>query len=199
MFTTPEKKSNIYLIGMPGAGKSTIGRALAKCLRLTFIDADHAITDRTGVAIATIFEVEGEAGFRQRETALIVELSARSNILVATGGGAILREDNRALLRTTGIVVYLRAKIDDLLARTQHDSKRPLLRAENPREVLTSLLEIREPLYLALADLVVETVGYPKVTRLAQEIAERLVQNQLWDLPTVLPTLRPNDEPGQSE
>jgi shikimate kinase len=199
MFSTPEKKRNIYLVGMPGAGKSTIGRALAKCLHLTFIDADHTITDRTGVAIATIFELEGEAGFRQRETALIAELSARSDILVATGGGAILREDNRALLRTTGIIVYLRAKIDDLLARTQHDSKRPLLRAENPRAVLTSLLEIREPLYLALADLVVETVGYPKVTRLAQEIAERLVQNQLWDSPAGLSMPRPHDEPGQSD
>ena len=187
MSSIPEKKRNIYLVGMPGAGKSTVGRALAKCLRLTFIDADKAITDKTGVTIATIFELEGEAGFRQRETALIAELSARSEILVATGGGAILREENRALLRASGVVIYLRAKIDDLWARTQHDSKRPLLRAENPRAVLTSLLEIREPLYAALADLIVETVGYPKVTKLSQEIADRMVQNQLWNPPPASP------------
>jgi shikimate kinase len=199
MISTPEKKRNLYLVGMPGAGKSTIGRALAKCLRLTFIDADHALTDRTGVAIATIFELEGEGGFRQREATLIAELSARSGILVATGGGAILREGNRAQLRATGVVVYLRAKIDDLWARTQHDSKRPLLRADNPRAVLASLLEIREPLYAGLADLVVETVGYPKVTRLAQEIADRLVQNHLWDPPAVLPVSQHVNEPQRRD
>ena len=182
-----EKKRNIYLVGMPGSGKSTIGRSLAKCLHLTFVDADHALTDRTGVAIATIFELEGEAGFRQRETALMSELSKRSDILVATGGGAILRGDNRAVLRTTGVVVYLRAKLDDLWARTQNDTKRPLLRAENPRAILASLLEIREPLYAEIADLVVETAGYPKVTRLAQEIADRLVQNHLWESPASSP------------
>ena len=183
MSSIPEIKHNIYLVGMPGAGKSTVGRALAKCLHLTFVDADQAITDRTGVAIATIFELEGEAGFRQREATLIDELSARSDIVVATGGGVVLRESNRALLRATGAVVYLRAKIDDLWARTKHDSKRPLLCAENPRAVLASMLEIREPLYAEVADLVVETVGYPKVTRLAQDIADRLVQNQLWVFP----------------
>lgn len=178
-----EKKRNIYLIGMPGSGKSTIGRSLAKCLRLSFVDADKALTDRTGVAIATIFELEGESGFRQRETALMAELSKRLDILVATGGGAILHSDNRAVLRATGVVVYLRAKLDDLWARTQNDSKRPLLRAENPRAVLSSLLEIREPLYSEIADLIVETAGYPKVSRLAQDIANRLVQNQLWEFP----------------
>ena len=177
----PEKKRNVYLVGMPGSGKSTIGRTLAKCLGVTFVDADHALADRTGVAIATIFELEGEAGFRQRESALIAELSAGADILVATGGGVILRADNRALLRTTGVIVYLRAKLDDLWARTQHDSKRPLLRAENPRAVLATMLESREPLYAGLADLIVETTGYPKVTRLAQEIAARMVQNQLWE------------------
>ncbi len=183
MSLMPDKKRNIYLIGMPGSGKSTIGRSLSKCLRLTFVDADQALTDRTGVAIATIFELEGEAGFRERETALIAELCTRTEILVATGGGSILSAENRRLLHATGVVVYLRAKLDDIWMRTRHDSKRPLLRAENPVAVLTSLLEIREPLYNEIADLVVETVGYPKVTRLAQDIADRLVQNQLWDPP----------------
>ena len=187
MSPMPKKKRNIYLVGMPGSGKSTIGRALAKCLRLTFIDADHALTARTGVAIATIFELEGEAGFRQRESALINELSQRADILVATGGGSVLLAENRALLRATGVVVYLRAKLDDLWARTQHDTKRPLLRAENPRAVLASLLDIREPLYAEIADLVVDTAGYPKVTRLAQDIAGRLVQNHLWETPAPLP------------
>jgi shikimate kinase len=178
-----EKKRNIYLVGMPGSGKSTIGRALAKCLRLSFVDADRALMDRTGVAIATIFELEGEAGFRQREHALIAELSKLPDILVATGGGAILLEENRALMHSTGVVIYLRAKLDDLWARTQRDSKRPLLQTENPRAVLANLLEIREPLYAEIADLVIESAGYPKVTRLAQKIAERLVQNQLWEPP----------------
>lgn len=187
MSSTPEEKRNIYLVGMPGSGKSTIGRALAKCLRLTFIDADHALTDKTGVSIATIFELEGEVGFRQRETALIMELSERTNILVATGGGAILLADNRERLCATGVVVYLRAKLADLWSRTQHDSKRPLLSAANPREVLASLLEVREPLYSEIADLIVESSGYPKVTRIAQEIADRLVQNQLWEIPDTLP------------
>ena len=182
-----EKKRNIYLIGMPGSGKSTIGRALAKCLQLTFVDADHALTDRTGVAITTIFELEGEAGFRQRETALMFELSARSDILVATGGGAILLAENRERLHATGVVVYLRAKLDDLWTRTRHDSKRPLLRAANPRAVLAALLESLEPIYAEIADLVVETAGYPKVTRLAQDIAGRLVQNQLWEVPASSP------------
>lgn len=192
MSSLPEKKRNLYLVGMPGSGKSTIGRSLAKCLQLTFVDADQALTERTGVAIATIFEVEGEAGFRERESALVAELCACSDILVATGGGSILRAANRRLLHSTGVVVYLRAKLDDLWARTRHDTKRPLLRADSPREVLASLLEIREPLYTEVADLIVETVGYPKVTRLAQEIADRLVQNQLWQPPQIL-----HDDPNE--
>jgi shikimate kinase len=172
---------NIYLIGMPGAGKSTIGRALAKCLRLKFIDADHALIERTGVPIATIFEMEGEARFRLRETALLTELSAQNGMLMATGGGVVLREENRDILRSTGIVVYLRAKLDDLWVRTQRDNKRPLLRADNPKGVLAKLLEVREPLYTEIAHLIVDTAGYPKVNKLAQEIAQRLAQRKLWN------------------
>ena len=174
-------KRNIYLIGMPGAGKSTVGRSLAKLLQLDFVDADHALAARTGVAIATIFELEGEVGFRQREASLISELCEASGILVATGGGAILSPINRELLHRTGVVVYLKAKLDDLWTRTKNDSKRPLLRANDPRSVLASLLETREPLYAEIADLVVETVGYPKVSRLVNDIVDRLVQNGLWE------------------
>lgn len=165
---------------MPGSGKSTIGRSLAKTLQLTFVDADHALTARTGVAIATIFELEGETGFRQRETSLIAELCASENTLVATGGGAVLSPVNRQLLHQTGVVIYLKAKLEDLWTRTKNDSKRPLLRAENPRAALSSLLDIREPLYAEIADLVVETAGYPKVSKLAHDISDRLVQNNLW-------------------
>jgi len=177
------KKRNIYLIGMPGSGKSTIGRSLAKVLQISFVDADHALATRTGVAIATIFELEGEVGFRQREATLISELCEESGILVATGGGAILSPTNRELLHRTGVVVYLKAKLDDLWTRTKNDSKRPLLRTNDPRSVLASLLETREPLYAEIADLVVETVGYPKVSRLVNDIVDRLVQNGLWEPP----------------
>ena len=168
---------------MPGSGKSTIGRSLAKCLHLTFVDADYALAARTGVAIATIFELEGEAGFRQREATLIAELCERAGILIATGGGTILSPVNRELLHQTGVVIYLKAKLDDLWTRTKNDSKRPLLRTNNPRAVLASLLETRQPLYAEIAALVVETAGDPKVARLANDIVDRLVQNKLWDLP----------------
>ena len=178
-----KEKRNIYLIGMPGSGKSTIGRSLAKVLQLNFIDADHALATRTGVAIATIFELEGEVGFRQREAALIAELCQGAGSLVATGGGAILSPISRESLRRTGVVVYLKAKLDDLWTRTKNDSKRPLLRTSDPRSVLASLIETREPLYTEIADLVVETAGYPKVAQLAKDIADRLVQNSLWELP----------------
>lgn len=177
------EKRNIYLIGMPGSGKSTIGRSLAKVLQINFVDADHALAARTGVAIATIFELEGEAGFRQREATLIAELCESAGILVATGGGAILSPNNREILHRTGVVVYLKAKLDDLWTRTKNDSKRPLLRMNDPRSVLASLLETREPLYAEIADLVVETAGYPKVARLANDIVDRLVKNKLWEVP----------------
>lgn len=179
----PASPRNLYLIGMPGAGKSTIGRALAKCLRLKFVDADHVMTHRTGVSIATIFEMEGEEKFRVRESALLAELSAHTGMLLATGGGVVLLKENRDILCASGTVIYLRAKLEDLCVRTQRDGKRPLLRADNPRAVLATLLEVREPLYTEIAHLIVDTAGYPKVNKLAQEIAHRLAQNALWNTP----------------
>ena len=173
------EKQNLYLVGMPGAGKSTIGKTLARQLALPFIDADHEMLKHTGVAIATIFELEGEAGFRLREAQLIGELCRRAGILLATGGGAVLREDNREALRRTGIVVYLHAGLDLLWQRTRHDSRRPLLQADNPRETLKTLLDTRDPLYRLTADVVVET-GRQSVGKLVREIADELTRRQLW-------------------
>lgn len=172
-------KRNLYLVGMPGAGKSTIGKALAKHLGLPFMDADLEMLKRTGVAIATIFELEGEAGFRQREAQLIAELCRVERVLLATGGGAVLREENRAALRQSGVVVYLHASLDHLCHRTRHDMRRPLLQGDNPREVLKILLDARDPLYRQTADMVVET-GRQSVSKLVLEIANELTRRQLW-------------------
>ena len=175
----PVAKRNLYLVGMPGAGKSTIGKALARHLELPFIDADQEIVEHTGVSIATIFELEGEAGFRLREAQLIDELCRREGILLATGGGAVLREDNRVALSHSGIVIYLHASLDHLWQRTKHDSRRPLLQADNPRGILKALLDTRDPFYRQCADLVVET-GRQSVGKLVREIYDELSRQQLW-------------------
>ncbi len=148
---------NIFLVGMMGAGKTTVGRLLAKKLHLEFIDSDHEIEHRTGVRIPVIFEIEGEAGFREREHETIVDLVKRPNIVLATGGGAVLREDNRTALRAHGTVIYLCASIDAILERTKHDKSRPLLQTENPRAKLMALLEQRDALYRDVADIVIDT------------------------------------------
>ena len=172
-------RHNIFLFGMPGAGKSTVGKALAKRLGLTFVDADHEMVSRTGVSIATIFEIEGEAGFRARETQLLAELvTANSNVL-ATGGGVILSADSRKLLRDNGVVVYLRNSLENIAARTTRDSKRPLLQGDNPAEVLKSLLDTREPLYNETAHLVVDS-GRLHALKLAEHIVEQIKLDGLW-------------------
>ncbi len=170
---------NIHLIGMPGSGKSTVGRGLARRLGLDFVDADEEVVSRTGVPISTIFEVEGEEGFRAREAHVLADLCARTGLVVATGGGAILREDNRELLHNRGVVVYLHATLEHLRQRTHRDTRRPLLQSGNPAVVLAALLEKREPLYRDLADVVVET-GRQSVGRLAQEIIAALAHAKLW-------------------
>jgi len=182
----PNERQNLYLVGMPGAGKSTIGKALARQLGLPFIDADHEMLKHTGVAIATIFELEGEVGFRQREAQLIGELCQGDGILLATGGGAVLREENRAALRQTGVVVYLHASLDHLWKRTRHDSRRPLLQADNPREILKMLLDTRDPLYRQTADVVVET-GQQSVSKLVHEIVDELTRRQFWPPAAAVP------------
>jgi len=151
--------NNIFLIGLMGAGKSTIGRHLAKSLDLEFVDSDHEIERRTGADIPLIFDIEGEAGFRQREKKVIEELTQRSGIVLATGGGVVLDEDNRACLRDRGKVIYLYATVDQLLTRTAKDRNRPLLQTADPRARLEELLKARDGLYREVADLIVDTGG----------------------------------------
>ena len=148
---------SIFLVGPMGAGKTTVGRQLAASLGYAFVDSDHEIEARTGADIPWIFQVEGEEGFRRRESQVIDELSRRQRIVLATGGGAVLRAENRRVLHERGFVVYLSADIDQLLARTARDRNRPLLRDPNPRGVFERLLAERGPLYREVAHLEVNT------------------------------------------
>jgi shikimate kinase len=164
---------NIFLIGLMGAGKTTVGRALARRLRLQFLDCDQEIEARTGVSVRTIFELEGEAGFRARESAMIDELTARSGVLLATGGGAVLDPANRACLHQRGIAVYLRARAEDLYRRTRHDRERPLLQTGDPLGRLRELLDARRSLYETTAHLTIDT-GEQGVPRLVGRIEREL-------------------------
>lgn len=148
--------TNIYLVGLMGAGKTTIGRQLARRLGRSFYDSDHEIVERTGVPIPTIFEIEGESGFRRREQQTIAELSKMKSIVMATGGGAVLDPENRRCLRDSGWVVYLNVPPLMLYQRTRNDRNRPLLQVENPLARLESLHAERDPLYRDAANLVVE-------------------------------------------
>ena len=149
-------KRNVYLVGLMGAGKTTIGRSLAKRLALEFVDSDHEIEARTGVSIPTVFEIEGEEGFRKREAQVIDDLSRLSGRVVATGGGAVLREENRANMKASGFVVYLNVPPHTLLERTRNDRNRPLLQVADPLLRLKELFVQRDPFYREVADLVVD-------------------------------------------
>jgi len=151
------EKNNIYLVGPMAAGKSTVGRLLAKRLNKTFYDTDVEIIECTGVEIALIFELEGEEGFRQRETETLRRLSALEGVVVATGGGLVLREENRAILQETGRIIYLQCSVDQQLRRTKHDTKRPLLQIANPRVKLEQLMKERAPIYESIADVKIST------------------------------------------
>ncbi|MGX9461100.1 shikimate kinase AroK [Shewanella sp. A14] len=163
------EKRNIFLVGPMGAGKSTIGRHLAQMLHLDFHDSDHEIEQRTGADIAWVFDVEGEEGFRRREAQVIADLSERQGIVLATGGGSVQSKDIRNYLSARGIVVYLETTIDKQVARTQRDKRRPLLQVDDPREVLESLAEVRNPLYEEIADVIVKT----------DEQSAKIVANQI--------------------
>lgn len=156
-----------------GAGKSTIGRQLAKSLDLQFLDSDKEIEQRTGVDIPLIFEVEGETGFRERECAVIDELTQRAGIVLATGGGAVLDADNRRHLAGRGHTIYLQTSVDQQLARTGRDRSRPLLNIPDPRQKLAELLAIRDPLYREVAACVVDTDGR-RVREVVQDILRSL-------------------------
>lgn len=165
-------RDHVFLVGMMGAGKTTLGKALAKRLGRDFVDTDKLLVERTGVPVSTIFEIEGEEGFRRRESAVLSEAAARGEpCVIATGGGAVLSPANRALMRECGTVVYLRARLENLWERTRHDTTRPLLAAPDPRARLAELLEEREPLYAEAAHFTVDTGSQSAATLVARVIA----------------------------
>ena len=151
-----EQHRNIYLVGLMGAGKTTVGRMLAKRLGRPFLDSDHEIVERTGVPIPTIFEIEGEDGFRRREAQTIHDLTAGADLVLATGGGVVINPENRRRLHETGWVVYLNVPPRLLYERTRHDRNRPLLQVEDPLARLEELHAVRDPLYRETAHMVVD-------------------------------------------
>ena len=164
---------NLFLIGMPGAGKTTVGRALARHLGKPFHDSDHEIEMRTGVRVAVIFEIEGEGGFRRREAEIIERMTALENVVLATGGGAVLDPLNRQHLKDRGFVVYLHAAPRELWRRTRHDKSRPLLQGSDPRSRLEDIYRLRDPLYRETADLVIDT-GRQSASVLVGELLQKL-------------------------
>lgn len=164
---------NVFLVGPMGAGKSAVGRELARLLHRTFVDSDDEIEKRTGVDIPFIFEKEGEAGFRLRESRVIDELSQRDGIVLATGGGAVISPENRNHLGARGLVVYLYTTVAQQVARTRRGRERPLLENCDRQQTLEELMSVRDPMYREIADLVVETDGR-KVRAVANEIFDRL-------------------------
>lgn len=167
------KKTNIFLVGPMGTGKTTIGRLLANRLRLDFIDSDHEIQARTGVDIPTIFDFEGEQGFREREKNIIDTLTGREGIVLATGGGVILNGDNRRHLSSRGMVVYLSCSPRQQFDRTRYGKNRPLIQTENPLEKLSALFAERDPLYREVADLIISTEKRSAAT-VVREIVRKL-------------------------
>jgi len=168
---------NIFLVGLMGAGKTSVGRLLAKRLGKAFYDCDQEIERATGVKIPVIFEIEGEAGFRAREARMLAELAGRHEIVLATGGGAVLSADNRKLLVGNGVVVYLRAVVADLWQRTRHDRNRPLLKTAEPRAKLEQLFAERDPLYRSIADIIVDT-GSQSLGSLTDRLELLLIERQ---------------------
>jgi shikimate kinase len=178
--------TNVYLIGPMGSGKTTIGQRLAIMLNLDFLDNDHELEEQTGASVNLIFDLEGEKGFRKRETAMLKRLTARKNVLVATGGGTVLKQENRDLLRKSGLVVYLRTSVRQQIKRLSRDKTRPLLQSDNREEKLTRLAEERNPLYQELAD-----VTYP-----SQDCSLYAASHALYQ--TILSYWDDQDDPGKT-
>lgn len=194
MSSSPEIPVLISLVGMMGAGKTTVGRRLARRLGWSFVDADREIEARLGVPVTTIFELEGEAGFRRRESELIEELSHRSATVLATGGGAVLDPANRQALHGRSRVIYLRASVGDLWHRLRRDTTRPLLRTDDPRARIEALVTQRDPLYRETAHLTVDT-GRQPVDRVVDAIVARL-PGALTGLPETASANGPLDGPS---
>ncbi|MFT4562747.1 MAG: shikimate kinase [Gammaproteobacteria bacterium] len=159
----------IFLVGPMGAGKTTIGRRIAKSLRKNFVDADQELEQRTGASVALIFDVEGEAGFREREKRVIEELTQLNDVVLATGGGAVLDPDNRTALSKRGFVIYLHALVEELVERTRRDASRPLLNTDDPIGKMREIMVQRDSLYRSIADLVIDT-GKVSLTEVVKEI-----------------------------
>jgi len=168
-------KKNIILVGLMGAGKSTVGRYLAKRMKREFYDTDTVIVERTGVSIPMIFEIEGEQGFRDREECVIKDLSKEQGMILATGGGSVIRQINRQRLAAAGTVVYLRGSADLLFSRISHDTNRPLMQTDNPLKTLRDLLNERDPMYMEVADLVVST-GRQKIAPFLKQVERKIIQ-----------------------
>jgi shikimate kinase len=149
-------RSNIYLVGLMGVGKSTVGKKLANRMGVPFIDCDQELERRNGVTVTTIFDIEGESGFRKRETRLLEEFAGKEMGIVATGGGVVTQEANRVLLKQKGVVIYLNASVDLLWSRLRYCKNRPLLETENPKERLRALFEQRDPLYREVSEIIVD-------------------------------------------
>ena len=190
-------KNNIFVVGLMGSGKTTIGRILARKLGKTFIDSDHEIERRTGATIPWIFEIEGEQSFRRREADVIRDLTGQEGIVLATGGGAILNAESRAYLKQRGTVVYLRASVGSIMARTAHDKNRPLLQTADPRRRLEELTEQREPFYQEVADVVIDT-GRPNVQSMVQTILMQLARLECQAAPDCMTQAEPSMTPASN-
>ena len=167
------ENKNIILVGLMGSGKTTIGKQLSKSLERKFLDTDHAIEEKTGVDVSTIFELEGEKGFRSREHNFLRDLKGSQKLVIATGGGIVLSSENRDLLKEIGCIVYLRSNIKDLVSRLKNDKTRPLIQSVNLSQKISDLFNERDPLYLAVADYIIDTKN-KKVSDIKNEILELL-------------------------
>ena len=169
-----EKSNNIVLIGPMGSGKTTVGRRLAENLKIDFYDADHEIINKTGVSIDHIFDVEGEEGFRKRETDVLKELCSKHNIVLATGGGAVISKKNREFIKNSGSVIYLSSSVDQILRRTAKSKTRPLLEnSSNRRKTISDIIDSRDPLYREVATIIINTNG-KKLIEIINEIQSHL-------------------------